>query len=342
MVGPPPDSWAVEPTDAGARMVVPGLWRLRLPLPWLGIDHVNAYAVERDDGIMLVDCGSAGDPSCAAALDGALAQAGYTLADVRVLAATHVHSDHVGLARRVLDESGAALWAHPDDGHFYDAMREPGRVRAARERRARREGVPSGRLAAYADVREELEGAQAAVAPDQPLVEGARLASSLGDWEVIETPGHAPSHVCLLQRERGLAITGDLVCVVFVPWMDYGYSADPLAETLGSLDRLEGLGPLHLALPGHGRPLADVPRIVDGHWTGYAARLDAVRAALKARPDGGYALTTRVFGEERDFEAVGHLSEVLSHLAHLRRRGEAVRDEAPDGSYRYRHTGQPG
>ena len=37
--------------------VVPGIWRLRLPLPWPGVPHCNASAVAAGDGIVLFDCG---------------------------------------------------------------------------------------------------------------------------------------------------------------------------------------------------------------------------------------------------------------------------------------------
>jgi glyoxylase-like metal-dependent hydrolase (beta-lactamase superfamily II) len=337
MAGPPPASWAVRPEDAGARLVTPGLWRLRLPMAWEGIDHVNAYVIERDDGgPVLVDCGTAGHPTCAGALEAAMAQAGHALEDVALLVATHVHSDHIGLAALVLERSGAELWAHPDDGHFYDAIRDGERITAARERRARQEGVPEARLEPYRTVLEETEGALAAVAPHRPLLRGTVVESALGPWQVLETPGHCPSHVCLVQPDQRLAIVGDLVCPVFVPWMDYGYSADPVAETLASLDVLEQAPPIDVALPGHGRPITDLGAVVGETRAGFAQRLDATRAAVARGPAGGYAITTRMFGPEGDLAATGHLTEVLAYLAHLRHRGEVVRDRTPDGTYQYR------
>ena len=43
MVGPPPDSWAVDADAAKAFEVADGIWRLRLPMPWPHISHANAY-----------------------------------------------------------------------------------------------------------------------------------------------------------------------------------------------------------------------------------------------------------------------------------------------------------
>src|SRR3954447_24341444 len=141
MAGPPPSNWEVDPATAGAREVAPGLWRLRIPLAWEQISHVNAYVVEGDE-LTLVDCGTAGHPSCAEALEVALRETGHSLDEVGRLVFTHVHSDHMGLAQLVVERSGAEVWSHPDDRHFYDAIHETERIVAARERRARQEGVP--------------------------------------------------------------------------------------------------------------------------------------------------------------------------------------------------------
>ena len=37
--------------------VLPGLWRLRLPLPFPGVPHCNAWAIAAGSGIVLVDTG---------------------------------------------------------------------------------------------------------------------------------------------------------------------------------------------------------------------------------------------------------------------------------------------
>lgn len=320
--------------------MVPGLWQLRLPLPWDGIGSVNAFAIARDDGVMLVDCGSAGDPSYRRALTLALDQAGFGLRDVRVLVGTHTHSDHVGMASWVIEESGCEFVMHPASAHFYDAMRDPEGIAAARERRSRREGVPEDVIWAYRDVREETEGVLAPVEPHRRLHDGVRLASRLGEWEVIETPGHAPSHVCLFQRDHGIAIVADLVSRIFSPYFDYGYTPDPVAEYLASLDRMTAIPGIEAALPGHGRPIADLAEVIGEHREGIHHRLAACREAVAAAPAGGYDVTTRVHGAARSLViAVWQMTEVVCYLRHLRLAGQVTRETTPDGTFHYRPTG---
>ena len=42
---------------ARADRVLPGVWRLRLPLPWPAVPHVNAYAISAGSGVVLFDTG---------------------------------------------------------------------------------------------------------------------------------------------------------------------------------------------------------------------------------------------------------------------------------------------
>jgi glyoxylase-like metal-dependent hydrolase (beta-lactamase superfamily II) len=342
MVGPPPPSWEIDADGARAFELAPGLWQLRLPLAWPSIRSVNAYVIARDDGVILVDCGGAGADSCREGLESALRQAGFGVEDVRVLVGTHTHSDHIGLAGWVIERSGAEFWMHPSSGHFYDAIREPERIADARGRRSGQEGVPEAEIEQYRDVREETEGVLGAVEPDHPLIDGARIDSVLGPWEVLETPGHCPSHVCLLQRATGVLIVADLVSATFAPWFDYGYSLDPVAEYLGSLDRIEALGPFALSLPGHGRPLESLPAAIELHRAGIAERLAATHDAVAAGPAGAYEITRRVMGEPPDDGSfVWRMTEVSAYLKHLRLIGAVVRDQDSAGRFSHRLASAP-
>src|SRR3954447_10472580 len=82
---------------ARADRVLPGLWRLRLPLHWPGVPHVNAWAIAAGNGVVLVDTGL-DEPGAMRQLEHALDEAGLRLEHVRLLVCTHAHSDHYGLA----------------------------------------------------------------------------------------------------------------------------------------------------------------------------------------------------------------------------------------------------
>jgi glyoxylase-like metal-dependent hydrolase (beta-lactamase superfamily II) len=340
VVGPTPDIRAIDPTAVAAFEVRPGLWNLRLPLVWPGITHVNAIVLAgADHGVTLVDCGTAGDPTCWDALVAGLELTGHDIEDVTDLVVTHAHSDHFGLAPRVVAESGCTMWMHPAHEAFTDGALEPERIYAARERRARAEGVPEDVLPEYADTGEETDFALTPLPPFRELRAGMQVPSALGPWDVLETPGHSPSHLCLYQPAERLLILGDLVSRIFAPWYDYGYTPDPIAELASSLDLVAGLD-VDLALPGHGRPIEDLDEIIEMHRDELAGHLELVEAEVARRPGPAYEIGLRAFGPAPTMMAeVGRLQEAMACLRHLRVEGSVVREELPSGVFRYRPAG---
>ena len=96
--------------------VLPGLWRLRLPLPWPGIPHCNAWAIASGSGVVLVDTGAHG-PGSMADLELALHQVRLRVQDVRLVVCTHAHADHYGQAAPVAELAGCEVWMHPNHEH---------------------------------------------------------------------------------------------------------------------------------------------------------------------------------------------------------------------------------
>jgi glyoxylase-like metal-dependent hydrolase (beta-lactamase superfamily II) len=312
--------------------VLPGLWRLRLPLPWPGIPHCNAWALAAGDGIVLVDCGMH-EPGSLSHLERALEMVGLRIELVRLLVCTHAHSDHYGQAGPVMQRAGCELWMHPDHGHTTAAAVDPEAALARRLEIARSAGVPEEPLRRWAQAGQaKSSGIAEIVAPDRDLVAGVVVETDLGPWQAIETPGHAPSHVCLFQPQRRLLISGDHVLGRVSLYYDYGYTPDPVGEFLTSLDRVEGLD-ARLGLSGHGRTFSDVEGHVVASREAVAERVTAVEAALRdAGPVSAFDVVARVFGEAPSDAGAGRwLGETLCYLRHLEVAGRAVRDgSAPE------------
>jgi glyoxylase-like metal-dependent hydrolase (beta-lactamase superfamily II) len=306
--------------------VVPGVWRLRLPLPIPGVPHCNAWALAADGGIVLVDCGMH-EPGSMRELERALDQVGLGLADVRLLVATHGHPDHVGQAATLQERTGCELWLHPRHEHAAAPSEDPDAALARAIEIARQSGVPEAPLRRWAASRRETpSGIAGRLAPDRDLVEGMTVETDLGTWTVLETPGHAPSHVVLHQPERRLLISGDHVLGRISLYFDHGWTPDPVGEFLASLGRVDDLD-VRLTLSGHGRPFTDLPGHVRANRELIARRLAAVLAALREQPGStAFALLPAVYGEDYAPEmSAWLLTKVLCYLDHLERRGDARR-----------------
>jgi glyoxylase-like metal-dependent hydrolase (beta-lactamase superfamily II) len=306
--------------------VLPGVFRLRLPLPWPGVPHGNAWAVASDEGVVLFDTGIHA-PGSLIHLERALAMCGLQLEDVRLLVCTHAHSDHYGQAATIIERAGCELWMHPNYAHMSRWAEDPDGSILRRLEIARQSGVPEEPLRRYAAERTNHEsGIAAIVEPDRALVPGVIVDTDLGPWTVHETPGHAPSHVCLFQPDRRLLISGDHLLGRISLYFDYGYSTDPVGEFVRSLDVVEALH-ARLCLPGHGRTFTDVHAHIEGNRTLVAERLSAVlEVASTGEPLTAFEILPRAYGADLSpMLAQWLLTETLAMLLHLEVTGQAVR-----------------
>jgi glyoxylase-like metal-dependent hydrolase (beta-lactamase superfamily II) len=221
------------------------------------------------------------------------------------------------------------LWMHPKWEHIRLQADDPEATLERRIEVGRMSGVPLAALDRYRQERTDKseEEIDAIRAPDRELVPGVEVETDIGSWAVYETPGHAPSHVCLHQPERKLMISGDHLLGRTVMFFDYGHTPDPFGEYLASLDVIEPLA-VDLCLPGHGKPfrdpavkIADARRQADG-------LLGRVREGLAdgAEPTA-FGLVEEIVGREnlRAGTAGFMLQIVLACLDHLAALGEAHR-----------------
>ena len=310
--------------------VLPGLWRLRLPLPWPGVPHCNAWAIAAGTGIVLVDTGMH-EPGSLAQLERAMDQVNLRLEHVQLLACTHDHSDHWGQAAPIMERAGCELWMHPNHPHATASAGDPQAGLARRLEVGRQSGVPPQALAEYAEeIKDIPSGVARVVEPDHALVNGVTIETDLGVWTAYETPGHAPSHVCLFQPERRLLISGDHVLGRISLFYNYGYTPDPVGEFLASLDTVDALD-ARLALSGHGKPFVDVHGHIEGNRQLVAERLEAVLTAVGAQPKTALEILPEVYGQPLEFRSASwFLSETLCYLRHLQRQ-ERVRGDADGG-----------
>ncbi len=299
---------------------------MRLPLPWPGVPHGNAWAVAADGGIVLFDTGR-GDAGRLRELDLALAGAGFGVEDIRLLVCTHSHADHYGLAAEIVDAAGCQLWMHPAWPHIREMADEPLVAYRRRAALARENGVPEQvierhRQTVEADPR---NGFGPLRRPDRELLTGVEVETDVGSWRALETPGHSPSHVILHQPESGLAITGDHLLGRVVLHFDYGHSPDPVAEYLTSLTATEELG-LELCLAGHGRTFRDPVGKIEETRAAVATTRRRIAELLAVRPHTAFELLAEIGGGELATHpaSIYEISLYIAFLDTMAAAGEAV------------------
>jgi len=232
--------------------------RLELSTEWTP-DHVAAYLVEADDGLILIDAGIPGDDGEKELRD-EFARVGYGFEDTDHLLVTHPHVDHDGQARVVVEESDATVYAHEDvpERLRYDGLEE----RALRN--AREIGIPETEVEDTVDRwMEGIRTNRECLPPDSIdvlLRDNEKFEIAGHEFEALHTPGHQREH--LAYACDGLLFSGDALIEAFRPVVyDVGFD-DGMYESVGNCyETFERLGArdAEYVYPGHG-PVFDDPK----------------------------------------------------------------------------------
>lgn len=316
-----------------------------LPLPFPGLDRVNAYLISPGDGAgptTLVDCGiylpeGAGADRGWDHLVAALAVCNVAPKDIGRLVITHPHIDHYGMAGRLIDETGSELWMHEAADGDLDAYRDPEATTRRLAEMLRDHGVGEHEieeLTAYEDWRPFVSRV---VDADRSLHGGEGFTVGDREWTVVHTPGHSAAHVCIWSAADRILLSGDHLLGAITPHIDFRRGdQNPLGEFLASLQKIEDLAP-DLVLPGHGRPFEDGAaraRVVERH---HDRRLGSILQVIRNEPHSAGEITDQIFGSTLlNFEKRLALGEALAHIAYLKIQGDVEQIQDADGSLRYR------
>lgn len=329
------------PAPGTVREVAPGVLWLRMPLPF-ALNHINLWALADEDeqgpGWAIVDTGTKSPEVLAAwrALttpDGPLATTPQGARITRILC-THMHPDHVGMAGWLTRKFQCRLWMTRLE---YLTCRT---LNADTGREAPEDAIRFYRQCGWTE--EALDvyrarfggfGKYLHALPDsfRRISDGDTLRIGGQPWRVLVGRGHSPEHACLLGEHAGVLISGDQV----LPRISSNVSvhptepdADPLADWIGSIERLRADLPDHLlVLPAHGEPFqglhARLDRLAQGHERG----LQRLRRSLGEGPKRAIDVFGALFA--RPIDGQGDLlgmatGESLAHLNHLLARGEAT------------------
>ncbi|MBJ7328558.1 MAG: MBL fold metallo-hydrolase [Solirubrobacteraceae bacterium] len=159
--------------------------------------------------------------------------------EVRAHAVTHAHADHQGSSSAICTALGVPFWGPEGE----------------------REALETGDLSATGPVgaitrweRKQLAG------PGHPLDRGLREGDAVGDFMVLETPGHSPGHVSFWRQADGVLLLGDVLLNRHVVTGRVGLREPPRRFTLDlvanrrAIRRVAALHPKVVCF-GHGPPL---------------------------------------------------------------------------------------
>jgi len=329
--GVPPSSLATQPIGEASR-VSEGIYQLKLPVPF-PLRFISSYLVEGRNGWTVIDPGFDYPPARETWEKGA-AEVGLDLdRGVERIIVTHLHPDHIGLARWLEERSGAPVWMLEGEienaRHVWDPKRgTEGFVRylmrnGMDERTA---GATAGTTRLGVRVPEHLI----------PLRHGDKIALGDSESRVLHTPGHSDFHFVLHDERRRLLFAGDHLLLHITPNIGlWTYTAPrPLERYLDSLRGLRGLE-VDLVFPGHGPLFHDLDGRIEELILHHEERLEVMQAAFDGGPATPFEVARRVFPEDlSDHQLRFALAETLAHLEYLVDEGRAERLDGDVAGYR--------
>ncbi|QLH83674.1 MBL fold metallo-hydrolase [Halosimplex pelagicum] len=167
--------------------------------------------------------------------------------DIEKHVLTHAHPDHQGMTAAVCEEIDIPVLCHEDE----------------------RAVVESGETSPPMPQNRTNELFERFMAGDgHPVAEAVEAGDSVGEFEVVETPGNAPGHISLWREADGTVLLGDVLSNIHLFSLRYGLHELPSRFThsptrsIESARKIADLEP-DLVCFGHGPPLTDGTRFQD-------------------------------------------------------------------------------
>ncbi|MER3111941.1 MBL fold metallo-hydrolase [Bacillus altitudinis] len=303
--------------------------QLSIPTPF-AVGDVHAYVL-KGDAVTLVDCGPMTQEAQHAFVT-QLKEHHLSIDDIDQVVLTHHHADHVGLLD--LMKSHVRVIGHE--------LNEPyiSQDEAFKQRQIhfmndffQQLGVPLRQGECERIVRQSYTYSCTAHV-DDVIKEGDRLKGH-EHFQVLETPGHAQSHLSFLDETTGNFIGGDLLLTTISsnPLMEAPMKGTERQKSLlqykASLERLLHL-PIQTIYPGHGQLITSHHELIEERFKKQEKRANTMYQLLQRKEMTAFHLCRTLFPglyEEALFltmsETVGQLDVLLAagHIEEVQKDG---------------------
>ncbi|MGN9864839.1 MBL fold metallo-hydrolase [Bacillus swezeyi] len=299
---------------------------ISLPTPF-AVGDVNIYLI-KGEALTLIDAGPK-TKEAADVLKNRLSGLGLTLSDIDQVVLTHHHADHVGL----LDEfpDGVKIIGHPFNEPYIS--KNPVFIENQQSFFTylfKQLGVPVDMSLLSLTVKRSYRfSCQRSLT--ETVLEGAQI-DGLEGWRVLETPGHASSHIVLFHEGNGSMIGGDLLLKPSSsnPLLEMPQTSEkrqtPLLDYVDSLKRLLEL-PVRVMFPGHGEKITAIQELIARRLEKQQNRAEEVYRMLAESPQTAFELCRKLFPAVYEKELFLTMSETVGQLDDLESRGRMTSNE---------------
>jgi glyoxylase-like metal-dependent hydrolase (beta-lactamase superfamily II) len=311
--------------------------RIELPTDW-PVGPVNVYLIFGEK-LTLIDAGRKLGKSWTE-FKGALRKEGLLVRDIEQVILTHHHGDHIGLLDYILEDHPVPVYAHGNcrpfllqDRTFFKNSRE------FFENFYKEFGLPEEKACRLAAFKDRDESRRRIIHIERELQDGD-IITGLKGWQVVETKGHAQSHISLYNSEERILMCGDhlighLPAGVFLeaPHDTGEERSKPLIQYIESLRKLLKLS-VDITLSGHGEPIEHLSRKIHETLIKIDKRSARVKGKLLRNKKNGYELVHELYGQKAERAMGVFVSDAIGLLDLLQHRNE-ITAENHDGILYY-------
>jgi len=302
-----------------------GINQIKLPLLKVGPENVNVYIVEGNDGNLLIDTGW-NTPEAFNALAREMKNSGFALKDITDIVITHVHPDHMGLAGKIAELTGASIAVSEIENNLLDSYyAHPETLISELIVFFMANGVPEWELKMLSEASFNIRSYVSPFKAAKLLKQGDIISMAPYEFQVMVTPGHSPGHICLYEPNKKYFFSGDHVLPEVVPNVSYHPRSgeDPLGDYVKSLGALSDLE-VRFVFPGHGSVFSGLGPMIDDIMRFHRERMNRIQRTMGVETRNAYevakAIPWIVNGEETAYDKLEPLDRrlaVLETLAHL-------------------------
>jgi glyoxylase-like metal-dependent hydrolase (beta-lactamase superfamily II) len=318
--------------------LLPGLYRVEVPLPRSPLKALNSYVVKGRDRFLIIDT-AMNREECLNPTLSALKKLDVDLNRTDFFI-THLHADHSGLVGKLATDTSKVHF-NKTEASFISFQPSPDywkkhfvfyAANGFPEDEMKRvwEGHPGYRYSS----RRQIEFT--------PMVEGDEI--EVGDYlfRCVETPGHSPGHMCLYEASKKVLVCGDHILFDITPNITHWEQLEnSLKHYLTNLKKVYKLD-VNLVLPGHRRLLSDHRKRITELQEHHRNRLDEALLALESGEKMAWDVAPYItwdieFNSWQEFPSVQKffaIGETIAHLDYLAADGR-IRKEMKNNKLMY-------
>ncbi|MCD5323086.1 MULTISPECIES: MBL fold metallo-hydrolase [Pontibacillus] len=310
------------------------IYQLSIPTPF-AVGDVHTYLL-KGETLSLIDAGVKTEEAWKA-LESQLHAIGYSPNDIKQVILTHHHPDHIGLVDRFEQLEG--VYGHEDNKRWLERDETfLNRFQTFFYTLYKQFGVDHTHEAFFKHLRDPLKYVAEGTLTGS-LKEGDQIPGH-PDWSVMETPGHAESHLSFYRSLDQSMLSGDHLLyhissnpLLEPPRLPGGPRPRPLVTYQKTLDKC-----LHMDIrevyPGHGPVFTNPNELIKERMKKQEYRSNKVYHMLEEGPLTPFQVCKQLFPKHIEKQFGLTMSETVGQLDVLEEEGR-VHVHLEDGVYYY-------